>query len=324
MVLSLAALLLGYLLDLCFGDPDWLPHPIRLIGRLITYTEKILRKCFPKSYRGEFWGGVCLVFVVVLVSTTIPLGILYLAGKISWVLQFIVESIMCYQILATKALKVESMKVYDQLAREDLPMARKAVSMIVGRDTANLTAEGIAKATVETIAENTSDGVVAPLLFTAVGGAPLGFFYKAVNTMDSMVGYKNDRYLYFGRFAAKLDDIFNYIPARLCALLMIGAAFLLKLDGKQAWRIWRRDSRNHASPNSAQTEAVCAGALRIQLAGDAYYFGKLLKKPTIGTPLRAVTYEDIKTTNRLMVATSAYTMAAVLITGIILYWVLIG
>ena len=178
--------------------------------------------------------------------------------------------------------------------------------MIVGRDTEHLTEEGVAKAAIETVAENTSDGVIAPMLYTALGGPVLGFLYKAVNTMDSMVGYKNDKYMYFGRCAAKLDDVVNYIPARISALLMIAVSFLpgKAYDGKGAWRIWRRDRRKHASPNSAQTEAVCAGSLGVQLAGDASYFGKIVKKPTIGDAHRPVEYEDIKRANGLLYRTA--------------------
>ena len=194
------------------------------------------------------------------------------------------------------------MKVYDALKEGDLEKARYAVSMIVGRDTQALNEEGVAKAAVETVAENSSDGVVAPLLFLAIGGPVLGFFYKAVNTLDSMVGYKTDKYLYFGRFSAKLDDVLNYIPARISGLLLVAASPLAGLSISGAWRIWLRDRRNHASPNSAQTEAAAAGALEVQLAGDAYYFGKLYKKPTIGDPIRSVEYEDIRRMNRLMYA----------------------
>ena len=214
----------------------------------------------------------------------------------------VVEAVMTYQILAARCLQVESGKVWKQLKAGNVEAAREAVSMIVGRDTQNLTKEGVAKAAIETVAENTSDGVIAPMLYTALGGPVLGFLYKAVNTMDSMVGYKNDRYLHFGRAAAKLDDVVNFLPARISALLMIGAAFLSgkSYNGRQAWRIWHRDSRKHASPNSAQTESVCAGALGIQLAGDASYFGKVVKKPYIGDPKRQVEYEDIRRANRLM------------------------
>ncbi|MBE5865055.1 MAG: cobalamin biosynthesis protein CobD [Lachnospiraceae bacterium] len=213
---------------------------------------------------------------------------------------------MTFQILATKSLRVESMRVYKCLKQEDLEAARQAVSMIVGRDTATLDEVGVAKAAIETVAENTSDGVIAPMLYTALGGPVLGFLYKAVNTMDSMIGYKNDKYLYFGRAAAKLDDIVNFIPARISAYLMIFSAFMSGkcFDGRNAFKIYKRDNRKHASPNSAQTEAVCAGALRIQLAGDASYFGKIVKKPYIGDAYRKVESEDIKRANRLMYLTA--------------------
>ena len=214
----------------------------------------------------------------------------------------------CYQLLAAKSLKTESMKVYKKLQDSDLEGARKAVSMIVGRDTANLDCEGITKATVETIAENTSDGVIAPLFYMLIGGAPLGMLYKAINTMDSMLGYKDEKYLYIGRIAAKMDDVVNYIPARISAIMMVLAAFLCGLDWKNGWKIFLRDRYNHSSPNSAQTEAVCAGALDIQLAGDAWYFGKLYKKPYIGEPIRSIRIEDICQTNRLMYVTAIVTM----------------
>ena len=235
---------------------------------------------------------------------TVPGGILYLAYHISFYLGLAVESFMCYQILATKSLKVESDRVYQEIQTGDIARARKAVSMIVGRDTQNLTIEGVTKAAVETVAENTSDGVIAPLFYMVIGGALLGFGYKAVNTMDSMVGYKNDRYLYFGRVAAKLDDVANYIPARLSGWLMVAASAFVKMDVKNAAKIYRRDRRNHASPNSAQTEAAMAGALEVQLAGNAYYFGKLYEKPTIGDGIRPVEVEDIRRSNRLLYATA--------------------
>ena len=193
--------------------------------------------------------------------------------------------------------------MYDRLKYGTLAEARHAVSWIVGRDTQNLDAEGVTKAAIETVAENSSDGVIAPLFYMAVGGVPLMFFYKAVNTMDSMIGYKNERYLYFGRFAAKLDDVVNYIPARLSGLLMVIASFLCGLDGKNAFRIFLRDRRKHDSPNSAQTEAAMAGALGVQLAGNAFYFGKLYEKPYIGDPLRPIEAEDIVRANRLLYRT---------------------
>lgn len=297
----------GFLLDQIFGDPYFLPHPIRGIGWLIAKTEKALRsgnpqEDSPERAAAERRQGKFLVVSVLLLTGMLAALILVGAYALYPRIGMVVEAVMTYQILAARCLQVESGKVWKQLKAGNLEAAREAVSMIVGRDTQNLTEEGVAKAAIETVAENTSDGVIAPMLYTALGGPVLGFLYKAVNTMDSMVGYKNDRYLHFGRAAAKLDDVVNFLPARISALLMIGAAFLggKSYDGRQAWRIWHRDSRKHASPNSAQTESVCAGALGIQLAGDASYFGKVVKKPYIGDPKRQVEYEDIRRANRLM------------------------
>lgn len=305
MLISLAACVTGFLFDFLFGDPVWLYHPVRVIGNLISFGEKILRKWTGKSSPGkELAAGTILWFLVAGVSFAIPFTVLWAAYRIHPALRFVIESFWCYQILAARCLVKESGKVYDRLKENDLPGARKAVSMIVGRDTENLTYEGVTKAAVETVAENTSDGVTAPLLFLILGGAPLGFLYKAVNTMDSMLGYKNVKYLYFGRFPAKMDDVFNYIPARLTAFFMTGAAFLTGMDGKNAWKIWRRDRRKHASPNSAQTESVCAGALRVRLAGDAVYFGKLHKKEYLGDALRPIEAEDIRRAGKLMYVTA--------------------
>lgn len=304
MAVTLGPLVLGFLLDLLIGDPHVLYHPIRLVGNLITVTEKFLRKVFPKTKKGELAAGVFLVLIVSSISTAVPCLILYGAGRIHTGIRFAVETVMCYQLLATRALKDESMKVYEKLKEGDLPGARYAVSMIVGRDTQVLDETGVTKAAVETVAENTSDGIIAPMLFMAIGGAGLGFFYKSINTMDSMVGYKNEKYLYFGRAAAKLDDVVNFLPSRIAALLMIAACTLTGLDGKSAWRIWRRDRFNHASPNSAQTESAMAGALGVQLAGDAWYFGTLYKKKTMGDAMRAVEYEDIRKANRLLYGTA--------------------
>lgn len=304
MTISLVALVMGYILDLIFGDPYWMPHPVRFIGNLISILEKVIRRFMPKTKRGEYIGGIILTVMVVSISMVIPLVIILMAKSINTYLALTVETFMCYQILATKSLKVESMKVYDELEKNDLPSARKAVSMIVGRDTKDLTFSGVAKAAVETVAENTSDGIIAPMIFIAIGGAPMGFFYKAINTMDSMVGYKNEKYMNFGRFAAKLDDVVNYLPARISAYQMILSSFFLRYDYKNAFKIYKRDRYNHASPNSAQTESVCAGALDIQLAGNAYYFGKLYEKPTIGDNIREINYDDIKKANRLLYCTS--------------------
>ena len=304
MLISLAACITGFLLDFIFGDPVWLYHPVRVIGNFISFGEKTLRKIFRKTPGGELAAGAVLWFLTAGLSFLIPFAVLAGAQMLHPVLRFLIESFWCYQILAARCLVNESGKVYDRLKENDLPGAKKAVSMIVGRDTENLTVEGVTKAAVETVAENTSDGVTAPLLFLILGGAPLGFLYKAVNTMDSMLGYKNEKYLYFGRFPARMDDVFNYIPSRTTALLMTAAAFLTGMDGKNAWKIYLRDRRKHASPNAAQTEAVCAGALRVRLAGDAVYFGKLYKKEYLGDSLRPIEAEDIRRAGRLMYVTA--------------------
>ncbi|HCR82091.1 adenosylcobinamide-phosphate synthase CbiB [Muricomes intestini] len=303
-MMSLAACGTGFILDFLFGDPVWLMHPVRLIGAWISFLEKRARKLCGDSDKKLLAAGVVLCVLVILPAFGIPWFLLYIAGYIHPILEFILESFWCYQLLAAKSLKQESRKVYTELKKGDLPGARKAVSMIVGRDTDRLDEAGVTKAAVETVAENASDGVTAPLLFMMIGGAPLGFFYKAVNTMDSMIGYKDEKYLYLGRLAAKLDDVLNYIPSRVSAVLMIISAYLLGMNGKNAGRIYRRDRMNHASPNSAQTEAVCAGALEIQLAGDAVYFGKLYKKKYIGDAIRPVEAEDIVRAGRLLYGTA--------------------
>ena len=299
------ALILGFLIDLLLGDPRWLYHPVRIIGNGISLLEKILRRMFPKTPGGEKTAGFFLVLLICIGSGGVPFLLLYLAYHIHTVLGIALETFMCYQMLAVKSLKAESMRVYEALKKPDLPGARTAVSMIVGRDTRSLSAAGVTKAAVETIAENTSDGIIGPLFYMAIGGPALMFLYKGINTMDSMVGYKNEKYLHFGRYAAKLDDIANYIPARISAWLMILASFFAGFDWKNAKKIFLRDRYNHASPNSAQTEAVMAGALDIQLAGNAFYFGKLYEKPTIGDAVREVETEDIKRANRLLYASAA-------------------
>lgn len=314
MIERIAMVSIAMLLDLLFGDPYWLYHPVRAIGALITFVEKILRRLFRISdqreediWKKRFAGG-CLVLIVLSVSVAVPMAILQAADRINRYVRFALMCFMCYQMLAMKSLRTESMKVFRALQENDIEKARRAVSMIVGRDTDRLTEEGVTRAAVETVAENTSDGVIAPLLFMMVFGVAGGFFYKAVNTMDSMLGYKNDTYCYFGTCAAKLDDVMNFIPARISAVAMILVSYLLGcfvkvIDGKHAVQIFERDRYKHASPNSAQTEAVCAGALSIELAGDAFYFGKLYQKPTIGDALRKITPDDIRYANQLLYGT---------------------
>lgn len=306
----LCVCLIAMILDWIFGDPVWLYHPVRIIGKWISFLEKILRK-FAGDQEGNekkllIAGGI-LWILVILASAAVPMGILYLAEKISPCAAFVLECFWCYQLLAARSLGKESKKVYKKLMQDDLSGARLAVSMIVGRDTEQLTVEGVTKAAVETVAENTNDGVIAPLIYMLIGGPILGFVYKAVNTMDSMLGYKNEKYLYFGRVAAKMDDVAGFIPARISALLMILASCLLGMDGKNALWIWKRDRRKHASPNAAQTEAVCAGALQVQLAGDAWYFGKKHEKDTIGDPIRNIEPKDILRSEKLMIGTEVLT-----------------
>ncbi len=307
------AMVLGFILDLIFGDPQGLIHPVQIIGWFITkikeglhrliygcsYDERVSRGIERKE-KAELAAGYLLTAVIVPGTFLAVYGILYAARLIHPLLAFALESFFIYQILATKSLKRESMKVYKRLKEGDLEGARKEMSYLVGRDTMELDESEIAKADVETIAENTADGVIAPLFFIALGGAPLGFAYKAVNTLDSMVAYRNDELIHIGHASAHLDDLCNFLPARIAAVLMIIATAILRYDTKGAIRIFRRDRMNHLSPNSAQTEAVAAGALNIQLGGTHTYFGKPVVKPTIGDDIRPVEYEDIRRTNRLL------------------------
>lgn len=299
------AFLLGFCLDLLAGDPYWLPHPVRLLGHMISALEHILYG-EEKEPNKLLKRGSVLAAMVIIVTAVVSFLLLVVSYWIHPYIGVTVEAVMTYQLLAIKCLKKESMKVHTCLQKEDLEGARKAVSMIVGRDTDSLDSEGVTKAAIETVAENTADGVIAPMLYTALFGPVSGFVYKAVNTMDSMIGYKNERYLYFGRAAAKTDDLLNYLPSRISAWLMLLSCIFMgnAYDFSNAAYIYRRDCRKHASPNSAQTESVCAGALGIRLAGDACYFGKIVKKPFIGDALRKVEYEDIRRANRILYVTA--------------------
>lgn len=311
------AIPLGFALDLLLADPDWMPHPVVYMGKAISALESFLRPRLPKTPEGELLGGATLAAALPAGTYALTYGICKLAHGIHPAIGTALETVWCWQALALRGLAAESAAVQAELEKGDLPAAQRAVGRIVGRDTEALTAEGVTKAAVETVAENFSDGVAAPLFYMVLGGAPLALTYKAVNTMDSMVGYKNDRYLYFGRAAAHLDDLANLIPSRLAALCWVGSAFLTGQDGKNAWKIWRRDRRNHASPNSAQTESACAGALHVQLAGPASYFGKMVDKPTIGDPDRPVEPADIGQANHMLYGAAGITLGAGLLAGIL-------
>ena len=308
-----AAIVLGCGLDALLGDPQGWPHLVRFYGALISGLEKRLYPMENKRLAGTILTGLTVV-----IGTVVPLLILFLAGLVSPWLRLFWGAVLCWQCVAARSLRDESDLVRVPLERGDLPKAREMVGRIVGRDTDALDEAGVARAAVETVAENASDGVIAPLFYMALLGPAAGCFYKSINTQDSMVGYKNDRYLDFGRTAAKLDDVVNYIPARLAALLLIAAAALTGMDAKNAWRIWRRDRRNHASPNSAQTESAAAGALRLRLAGDAVYFGQVHKKPFIGDDLRPIEPEDIRRSHRLLFAsTGEMLLLAVIFRGLL-------
>ena len=329
LILDTYAIAAGYILDLLFGDPAGRFHPACFIGKLISaLDDRLYRESDPDRRKQS--KGVCLTVSVILVTVLVTAGILALAltadtaygGKAAGgILYLILASLLCDSTLAVRDLQKESMKVAEALNR-GLPEARKALSRIVGRDTENLGEDAVIRAAVETVAENTTDGVVAPLFFLFLGGPAAAMAYKAVNTMDSMIGYKNERYLHFGRAAARLDDVLNFIPARIAALLWIMAAGLCREDRKGAWRIWRRDRYKHESPNSAQTESACAGSLQVALAGDASYFGKLKRKPVIGDPVRKITPDDIRRANRMMTVTSILAMAAGMLIRVAVLWLL--
>ena len=318
LIYQTAAVVIGFIIDFIVGDPHAIPHPVALIGKLISFLDKKLRR--GNSNKKDIGRGALTVIIVLFFSALIPAAILFGMWKLHPIAYLVVNSIMCWQIVAARQLTRESGYVEKALENNDTEAARKAVANIVGRDTEILDEKGICRAAVETVAENTSDGVIAPLFWVFLFGATGGFFYKAINTMDSMLGYKNDKYLYFGRVAAKTDDIANFIPARISALLMIVSCPLCRLDMKGAWRIFRRDRYKHTSPNSAQTESVCAGALNVRLAGDAVYGGIVHKKDFIGDDIRPIESKDIRRANRLMYSASCLMlMIGVLIrTGVIL------
>lgn len=302
------AVMLGFALDALLGDPRWFPHPVCAVGKLISSMEKLLRRLFPPRKGAMIFAGAVLWIVVCGISFAVPFLVLRFLSRINFWLGFAANSILCWLIFARKSLSEAGQHVY-RAVKESVEEGRKAVSWYVGRDTAALSEEGVIKAAVETIAENLTDGVVSPLIYMLIGGAPLGMLYKAVNTLDSMVGYHNEKYEYLGKFSAKMDDIFNFIPARLSALCIIAGAGMLRLDNRSALRIYRRDRNLHKSPNAGQTESACAGALHIQLGGDASYFGKTVRKAAFGDPLRRVNRTDILAAIDLMNAASVLALA---------------
>lgn len=315
------AILTGCVLDLLFADPSVIPHPVVWMGKYITRMETFLRGHLPATREGELKGGRILAFSLPLLTFALSFAVCRMCFWIHPVLYFAVEAFWCYQSLAAKGLANEAQAVRRYLVNDDLPAARKQVSRVVGRDTGDLDQAGVARACVETVAENFSDGVAAPLLYMLLGGAPLALTYKAVNTMDSMVGYRNERYRYFGTAAARLDDAANYLPSRIAALFWVLASYIVpQADGRNAWHIFRRDRRKHASPNSAQTESACAGALHIRLGGPASYFGKKVEKPYIGDNDRPIEAEDIRRSVHLMWMSSVFLLAAGIAVRYLLLW----
>lgn len=301
-MMMLECLITAYVLDLIFGDPYNFPHPVRYIGRLIKWSEKQIRK-IAKTPKGLKVGGFVLWGITVGTTVTVVYLVLALA-KVHWLLYFVVNSILLYTTLATKCLGDEANKIKKVLETDTLEKARVQLSYIVGRDTSKLSEKEIIRATVETVAENTVDGIIAPLFYAFIGGAPLAFAYKAINTLDSTVGYKNERYKDLGFASAKIDDIANYVPARLTAVLMSLASLFLRFDAKNCLRIAIRDRKNHKSPNCAYPEGAAAGALGVQLGGTNVYFGEVVVKPTIGDATRELVTADITRGNQLMYMTS--------------------
>ena len=292
----------AFVLDCIIGDPQNPLHPMRIIGHGISLGVTAFKRTKAKKPGIQFAMGAVLTLILVGLSYSVTRLVTCGVYRLNYWVGLTLEAVICYFLIAARALKDESMKVYRSLYTGNIEDARQNLSFIVGRDTQNLSVPGIVKAAVETVAENLSDGVVAPLIFICVGGTPLGMAYKAINTLDSMIGYKNDEFEYFGKFAARLDDAVNFIPSRVSALLMIIGSVFAGTDVKGAIRIFIRDRYNHKSPNSGQTESVCAGALGLCLGGDNYYHGVLVHKPTIGDGVYEVAPEHIITANRLMYA----------------------
>lgn len=304
--MNILSIYIGYIADLIFGDPYSFPHPVIYIGKLIKLAESNIRKVC-KSDKALKIGGFVLWFITVGLTYLITYLIVRLSS-FNLVVFIIVNSFIIYTTLATKCLKDEAVKIYKLLKSKDIEKSRMQVSYIVGRDTSNLDESEIIRATIETVAENTVDGIISPMLYAFIGGAPLAMAYKAINTLDSMVGYKNDKYINLGFASAKIDDIANYIPARISVLLMTIGSLILSYDYKNCFKIAIRDRKNHKSPNCPYSEGAVAGALGIQLGGTNIYFGKSVYKPTIGDKLREVEIDDIARANKIMYASSAISL----------------
>ena len=293
----------AFVLDFILGDPEWFHHPIRFIGRLIKALEKAIRFAC-KSNNQLIFGGALVVLICITVVFFLTFIILQIAKAINPWVYIIVNVLLMYFAIAAKCLKNEGARIRKYLINGDMENARKYLGFIVGRDVDKLEMPEIVRGTVETIAENTSDGVIAPLFYMIIGGAPLAMAYKAINTMDSMIGYKNEKYLYFGKAAAILDDIVNFVPARITGYLMVVGAVALRLDWKSSFKILKRDNKKHSSPNSGYPEAAAAGALGVRLGGSNSYFGVQSQKPFIGERTREFEVEDISRVSRLMYATT--------------------
>lgn len=300
--MNILSIYIGYVTDLIVGDPYSFPHPVRFIGKLINFTQGIIRKVFKSDKQLKF-GGFILWFITVGITYLITYAIVKLFS-FNVVLSVAVNSFLIYTILATKCLKDEALKIYNVLKTGDIEKSRTQLSYIVGRDTTNLSESEIIRATVETVAENTVDGIIAPMFYAFIGGAPLAMAYKAINTLDSTVGYKNEKYKDIGFASAKIDDIANYIPARISVILMTIGSFFLRYNYRNCFKISIRDRKNHKSPNCAFSEGAVSGALGIQLGGTNFYFGEKVYKPTIGDKLREIDKEDIIKTNKIMYASS--------------------
>lgn len=309
-------LTIGFILDLLIGDPNNPFHPVRGIGLLASKLETIFRKLLKNSLK---IAGLIVWMITIILTFAITYGIIFVCMKINKYLGIIVQGIIIYFCISAKGLVVEGYKVIKYLNEGNIEKSRKQLSYIVGRDTESLDSKGITRAVIETIAENMSDGVIAPILFAGIFGAAGSMAYKAVNTMDSMFGYKNEKYIKFGYFPAKLDDLFNYIPARVTGILIIISSFFLKRDYKNSLKIYKRDRYNHTSPNSAHPEAAMAGALDIQLGGANYYFGKIVEKPVIGDKIKEIEINDVKKTAEILYLSAVMGFILMVIIKFIIY-----